>query len=125
MMRRIAIGGFVLLLAGSIAAAASARRQADERSQAKPAVPSAEQERMLATGKKIFVERCASCHDERGGKALKTGLPLNERGLSTDVIARAVSGRLRDRTEDERRAVTLYIASIMKTKDSGRPGPKS
>jgi hypothetical protein len=43
---------------------------------------------------------------------------LNERGLSTDEIARAVNGRLRDKTEEERRAVTLYISSLMKTKDS-------
>jgi mono/diheme cytochrome c family protein len=57
-----------------------------------------EQERagLLATGKELFMARCARCHDERGGKALKTGPPLNERGLSTDGIARAVNGRLRD-----------------------------
>src|ERR1700740_1400494 len=125
MMRGVAIGGLLFLFAGYVTATVNARRQAEQRSQTKPAVPSAEQERMLATGREIFVERCASCHDERGGKALKTGPPLNERGLSTDVIARSVNGRLRDRTEDERRAVTLYIASIMKTKDSGKPGPKS
>jgi len=53
----------------------------------------------------------------------KTGAPLNERGLSADVIARLVSGRLRDQTEDERRAVTLYISSLMKTKDSKEKAP--
>ena len=74
--------------------------------------------RPLAQGMEIFLERCARCHNERGDKPLKTGAPLNERGLSADVIARAVSGRLRDRAEDERRAVTLYISSLMKTKDS-------
>jgi mono/diheme cytochrome c family protein len=77
-----------------------------------------ERTRLLAKGKEIFLERCARCHNERGDKPLKTGAPLNERGLSADVIARAVSGRLRDRAEDERRAVTLYISSLMKTKDS-------
>ena len=77
-----------------------------------------ERTRLLAKGKEIFLERCARCHNERGDKPLKTGVPLNERGLSADVIARAVSGRLRDRAEDERRAVTLYISSLMKTKDS-------
>lgn len=122
------MGGIVIallfLFTGSVTAAVTAR-QADQHSQAKPALPTAEQERLLATGKKIFVERCASCHDERGGKALKTGLPLNERGLSTDVIARAVNGRLRDRTEDDRHAVTLYIASLMKATVSGKPGAKS
>ena len=77
-----------------------------------------ERARLLAKGKEIFLERCASCHKEHGDKPLKTGAPLNERGLSTEAIARLVSGRLRDRTEEERRAVTLYISSLMKTKDS-------
>lgn len=83
-----------------------------------------ERAKLLATGKELFVERCARCHNERGDKPLKTGLPLNQRGLSTEVIARAVSGRLRDRTEDERRAVTLYIASLMKPKDRQNAAPK-
>ena len=79
-----------------------------------------EQERvqLLARGKELFLARCARCHDERGDKALKTGPPLNERGLSTDDIARAVNGRLRDKTPEERRAVTRYISSLMKNKDS-------
>ena len=34
---------------------------------------------------------------------------------ASDVIARAVTGRLRDGTEEERQAVTLYISSLMKT----------
>jgi len=87
--------------------------------------PAAEQDfsdeesvRLLAQGKEIFLERCARCHNESGDKPLKTGAPLNERGLSTDVIAQAVNGRLRDRTEGERRAVTLYISSLMLVKDS-------
>lgn len=84
----------------------------------------AERARLLAKGKELFVERCARCHNERGDKPLKTGAPLNERGLSAEVIARAVGGRLRDRTEDERRAVTLYISSLMKTKDPENSGPK-
>jgi len=83
--------------------------------------PSAEETaRLLAEGKEIFLERCAHCHDERGDKPLKTGAPLNQRGLSADVIAGAVNGRLRDRTEDERRAVTLYISSLMQNKNSGK-----
>jgi mono/diheme cytochrome c family protein len=83
-----------------------------------------ERARLLAKGKELFVERCARCHNESGDKPLKTGPPLNERGLSAEVLARAVSGRLRDRTEDERRAVTLYISSLMKTKDPEASGPK-
>jgi len=87
--------------------------------------PAAEQDfsdgesvRLLAQGKEIFLERCARCHSESGDKPLKTGAPLNQRGLSTEVIAQAVNGRLRDRTEGERRAVTLYISSLMLVKDS-------
>ena len=74
---------------------------------------------LLAAGKAIFLERCASCHNEGGDKPLKTGAPLNQRGLSTAVIAQAVKGRLRDRTEDERGAVTSYISSLMKSKNPG------
>ena len=83
-----------------------------------------ERARLLATGKELFVERCARCHNESGDKPLKTGPPLNERGLSAEVISRAVDGRLRDKTEEERRAVTLYISSLMKTKDSENPVSK-
>jgi mono/diheme cytochrome c family protein len=74
--------------------------------------------RLLSAGKNLFLTRCARCRDERGNKTLKTGPPLNERGLSTDEIARAVNGRLQDKTEEQRRAVALYISSLMKTKDS-------
>ena len=83
-----------------------------------------ERARLLAKGKEFFVERCSRCHNAGGDKPLKTGPPLNERGLSTEVIARAVSGRLRDGTDDERRAVTLYVSSLMKIKDSENSAPK-
>ena len=39
--------------------------------------PAEEADQLLAEGKEIFLERCASCHNERGDKPLKTGLPLN------------------------------------------------
>ena len=89
--------------------------------------PRSEQERtrLLAAGKELFMSRCARCHDERGDKPLKTGPPLNQRGLSNEQITRAVNGRLRDKTEEERRAVTLYISTLMKAKDSEeKPAPK-
>src|SRR5215831_11692648 len=82
--------------------------------------PAEEADQILVEGKEIFLERCASCHNEGGDKPLKTGVPLNERGLSTEAIAQAVSGRLRDRTESERRAVTLYISSLMQNQHSKR-----
>ena len=68
----------------------------------------------LSLGKKLFVERCGRCHDERGDKALAEGPPLAERKLSPDVIARASGGRLRSYSEEERRAVALYIESFLK-----------
>jgi mono/diheme cytochrome c family protein len=84
-----------------------------------------ERARLLTKGKELFLSRCARCHGESGDKPLKTGVPLSERGLSGDVIARAVNGRLRDGTDEERRAVTLYISSLMKKKDSeGKTGSK-
>jgi len=105
----------LLGLTGGIAVHARNAHQAPAADQ-----PLSEQERarLLATGKELFVARCARCHDERGDKPLRTGPPLNERGLSREAIARAVNGRLRDKTEEERRAVTLYISSSMKAKDS-------
>ena len=75
---------------------------------------SEERERLLGLGKKLFVERCARCHDERGDKALKTGQPLSERDLSDEEIARAVSGRLKGEPEEQKRAVALYVGSFMK-----------
>ena len=77
--------------------------------------PSAEErERLLDVGKKLFVERCSSCHAERGEKPLRIGPPLNERTLSADVIARAVNGRLKDATPEQRQAVNMYIISFMR-----------
>ena len=73
-----------------------------------------ERERLLAVGKKLFMERCAKCHDERGDKPLASGPPLRERELSDDQIARAVSGRFRDKSDEEKSAVLLYIRSFMK-----------
>ena len=96
----------------------STRAQGTQQPPAAHQSPSAEElGRLLSEGKEIFLERCARCHNERGDKPLKVGAPLNQRELSIDVIAQAVNGRLRDRTEDERRAVTLYISSLMQNKD--------
>jgi mono/diheme cytochrome c family protein len=125
MRRRIALPIFFAALlgfAGTILA--SHARNARQSSAHDQPLSEGERAKLLATGKELFVERCAKCHNERGDKPLKTGPPLNERGLSAEVIARAVDGRLRDKTEEERRAVTLYISSLMKTKDSENPASK-
>ena len=70
----------------------------------------------LAAGKKLFMEKCGKCHDERGDKPLPSGPPLNERTLTREEITRAVSGRLRGKTDDERAAVVAYIESLLKNK---------
>jgi mono/diheme cytochrome c family protein len=75
-----------------------------------------ERDRVLVLGKKIFVERCARCHDEHGDKPLKSGPPLSERNLSEQDIARLASGRLKDAPDEEKRAVALYVSSLMKRK---------
>jgi mono/diheme cytochrome c family protein len=110
----------LLSLAGGIATRA---RDAGQEHASDQLLSERERARLLAAGKELFLARCARCHDERGDKPLKTGPPLNERGLSSEQIARAVSGRLRDKTEEERRAVTLYISSLMKAKDSEEKAP--
>ena len=109
---------FATVLLGFAAGVAMHARSAQQARTADQSLSEEERTRLLAKGKEVFVERCARCHNERGDKPLKTGVPLSERGLSAAAIARAVSGRLRDRAEDERRGVTLYISSLMKTKDS-------
>jgi len=106
--------GFVAGLAIEARTSRQAPSQTPE--QSSPSLSPEERTRLLAQGKELFMARCASCHDEHGDKPLKTGPPLNERGLSSEKIARLVDGRLRQKTEEERRAVTLYISSLMKTK---------
>jgi mono/diheme cytochrome c family protein len=111
----LVFSGTLLGFAGGIAIRA---RGAGQGPAADQLLSEQERGRLLATGKELFMARCARCHNEHGDKPLKTGPPLNERVLSTEEIARAVNGRLRDKTGEERRAVTLYISSLMKAKDS-------
>jgi len=73
---------------------------------------------MLVKGKATFVEKCAKCHGEDGSKELSSGKPLSQRGLGNEAIIKAVNGRLSKGTDEERRAVTLYISSLMK--DGGK-----
>lgn len=113
-MKRIFVSIFLLFLAGSTTQFISARGDGEPRPQTKAAGTSNDQERLLAMGKKLFVERCAKCHDVRGDKPLTTGAPLNERKLAHDEIARMVSGRLKTASDEEKRAVALYVESFMK-----------
>lgn len=109
---------FVILLGFVGGIATVHARKADKSPAHNEPLSKEERARLLAKGKDLFVEKCARCHNERGDKPLKSGPPLNERGLSEEVIARAVSGRLSDKTQEERLAVTIYVSSLMKAKDS-------
>ncbi len=91
-------------------------RSQSQVSQSKTPPGADEHERVLVLGKKLLVERCARCHDEGGDKPLKNGPPLSVRNLSEQVIARLVSGRLKGAPDAEKRAVTLYVSSLMKHK---------
>ena len=104
----------VLCLLGSLLSAAM--RSQDQVSQSQGPSGADERERVLVLGKKLFAERCARCHDERGDKPLKSGPPLSERNLSDQDIARLVSGRLKDAPDEEKHAVALYVSSFMKRK---------
>ncbi len=68
----------------------------------------------LALGKKIFVERCAKCHGEDGTKPVGDGLPLSERKLSDEDLAKMVRGRLKSSPENEQKAVAAYIRCFQK-----------
>ena len=122
MGKRITFGAIFLLLSLSVAErvharhGAQAQRDARLGLQAKPAATDEDRDKLLAVGKKIFVERCAKCHDAGGDKPLRTGPPLSKRELSDEEIARAVAGRLKDAPGEEKRAVTLYVSSFMKRK---------
>jgi mono/diheme cytochrome c family protein len=107
---------FAIALAGLAGGIAIHARGASQTHATDQPLSAEERARLLAKGKEVFLARCSRCHGENGDKPLKTGVPLSERALSSDVIARAVKGRLRDGTEEERQAITLYISSLMKTK---------
>ena len=77
-----------------------------------PPVPQAESAKTAETGKALFLERCGSCHGERGDKALASGPPLSERKLTQEAILKAVRGRLKGKPEAEQRAVADYIFSF-------------
>jgi mono/diheme cytochrome c family protein len=114
----------ITIAALGLAAGIGAHARSGKQEPADAPISSEERVRLLAKGKEIFVEKCAKCHNESGDKPLSSGLPLNERGLASSAIARAVGGRLKDRTDEDRRAVTLYISSLMKAKVSEKSAPK-
>jgi mono/diheme cytochrome c family protein len=125
MSRRTATLFFAVALAGLTGGMATHAHRARQE-QSGPPLSAAERARLLAKGKEIFLARCARCHGEDGDKPLRTGVPLRERGLPGDVIARAVKGRLADGTDEERRGVAIYVGGLMRTKDAeGKAAPRS
>ena len=71
---------------------------------------------MLEQGKKIFVARCAKCHDNDAKKTLPDGTTL----LGRLAKARDPEARLGTRLKDpqERQAVMIYVDSLLKTLQS-------
>ena len=57
--------------------------------------------------------------ERRKGQTAPVADPLNPAEpprLFSELIARTVSGRLRDASQEEKRSVALYVASFMKRK---------
>src|SRR5438552_18902002 len=114
MSTRVPRGPVLLLLALPAAKLFPAHGDARSGSQAKTVARDEPRERLLAAGRILFVDRCAKCHAERGDKPLKSGLPLNQRELSEEEIARAVSVRLKNATVEDKRTVVYFYSSHLK-----------
>jgi mono/diheme cytochrome c family protein len=71
------------------------------------------QDPVVTVGRKMFVERCAGCHGERGEKPLSKGPPLAERRLTRAALLETVAGRLADASADQREAVARYIQGVV------------
>src|SRR5690348_2296679 len=67
---------------------------------------------LRAQGKKIFVSRCAQCHDNDANKKLPDGTTLLQRLAKTTNL----EGRLQTRLKmpEESHAVALYIEDLLK-----------
>lgn len=76
---------------------------------------------MLEQGKKIFVARCAKCHDDNASKKLPDGTTLLGRLEQTKDPEARLGTRLKD--PQERHAVMLYVDSLLARLRS-EAGPK-
>src|SRR5258708_34143563 len=74
MRKRVTLGAVLLLVSLPVAELIHARGHARLGSQAGPVATEEERRKLLATGKKIFVDGCAKCHAERGDRTMKSGL---------------------------------------------------
>jgi mono/diheme cytochrome c family protein len=69
---------------------------------------------MKEAGHKIFVERCAKCHDENAAKLLPDGTSLVLRLARSKDPLELLATRLKN--EEERRAVMLYLQPMLPDK---------
>ncbi len=99
MTMRLTLGAALLVLSLSVAKLLFAQGAAPSGWQVKTAITGEDRDRLLAAGKTLFVERCAS-----------------QRELSAKELARIVSGRLKDSPDEDKRAVTLYISTLLTKK---------
>ena len=85
--------------------------------------PGSQDAALFEQGKKIFVSRCAQCHDNDANKKLPDGTTLLQRlAQSKDPEAR-LGTRLKD--SQERRAVMTYVDSLLAGLRSSQAGQNS
>ena len=68
---------------------------------------------LLERGKKIFVARCAKCHDNDANKKLADGTTLIGRLAKVKDPEARLGTRLKD--PQERHAVMIYVDSLLKS----------
>lgn len=71
---------------------------------------------LLEQGKKIFVARCAKCHDDDAGKKLPDGTTLLGRLAKTKDPEARLGTRLKN--PRERHAVMIYVDSLLNSRQS-------
>jgi mono/diheme cytochrome c family protein len=74
--------------------------------------PDATDAALREQGKKIFVQRCAQCHDADASKKLPDGPTLLQRLATSKDLEARLGTRLKQ--PQERHAVTIYIESLLK-----------
>lgn len=70
-------------------------------------------------GKKIFVERCAQCHDANAARKLPDGTTLLQRLAANKDPESRLGTRLKQ--PQERHAVMLYIEDLLKSSNPSAP----
>jgi mono/diheme cytochrome c family protein len=73
---------------------------------------------LLEQGKKIFITRCAKCHDNDANKKLPDGTTLLGRLAKIQDPEARLGTRLKD--PEERHAVMIYVESLLKSLQSSR-----